>query len=34
VALVSPLGLILARKWLIRSVRNEGVSPAGANDGA
>ena len=32
-ALLSPLGLILARKWLIRSVGNEGVSPAGSTDG-
>ena len=32
VALISPVGLILARKWLIRSVRNEGVSPAGSAD--
>ena len=32
-ALISPLGLILARKWLIRSVGNEGVSPAGSTDG-
>jgi len=33
VALISPVGLILARKWLIRSVRNEGVSPVGSADG-
>jgi POT family proton-dependent oligopeptide transporter len=32
VALISPVGLILARKWLIRSVRNEGVSPVGSAD--
>jgi POT family proton-dependent oligopeptide transporter len=32
VALLSPVGLILARKWLIRSVRNEGVSPVGSAD--
>lgn len=32
-ALISPLGLILARKWLIRFVGNEGVSPAGSTDG-
>jgi dipeptide/tripeptide permease len=31
-ALISPVGLILARKWLIRAVRNEGVSPAGSAD--
>jgi len=33
VALISPVGLILARGWLIRSVHNEGVGPVRADDG-
>jgi dipeptide/tripeptide permease len=32
-ALISPLGLILARGWLNRGVQNEGISPAGHGDG-
>jgi len=28
IAIISPIGLIIARKWLLRSVRNEGVARA------
>jgi len=33
VALISPVGLILARGWLNRGVGNEGVRPVGSDDG-